>query len=81
MTVAEILARSRWGLEALLDWQENQTIAAEITTRSVETTMIPGLGFHFLHGLLAGLREDLGRLISQPSNIPRPMMRNWLSTS
>ena len=55
MTVPEILARSRWGLEALLDWQENQTIAAGIMKRSVETTTVPGLGFHSLHGLLAGV--------------------------
>ncbi len=55
MTVPEILARSRWGLDALLDWQENQTIAAGITKRALEAAVIPGLGFHFLHGLLAGV--------------------------
>lgn len=55
MTLPEILARSRWGLKALLDWQENQTLAARITKRSIEAAVIPGLGFHFLHGLLAGI--------------------------
>lgn len=55
MTLTELAARSRWGLEALLDWQENQMIAARITKRAVEAAVILGLGFHFLHGLLAGI--------------------------
>ena len=55
MALMEIPARSRWGLEGLLEWQENQTIAARIARRSVEDVGVPGLGFHFLHGLLAGI--------------------------
>jgi len=55
MILLELAAHSRWGLEGLLEWQENQRIAAGITKRSVETAVMPGLGFHFLHGLLAGI--------------------------
>lgn len=55
MTLAELLARYRWGLEGLLDWQENQTIAGRILNRPLEVVVFPGLGFHFLHGLLAGI--------------------------
>lgn len=55
MAVIEIAARSRWGLEGVLDWQENQAIAARIARRTVEDLAVPGLGFHFLHGVLAGI--------------------------
>jgi hypothetical protein len=55
MTLLEIVARSRWGLEGLLEWQENQTVAAWITKGAMEDAVVPGLGFHFLHGLLAGI--------------------------
>ena len=54
MTLAESVARTRWGLEALLDWQQNQTVAGRLLKRPTETVVLPGLGFHFLHGLLAG---------------------------
>ena len=55
MTLAESIARTRWGLEALLDWQENQTVAGHLLKQPMETVVLPGLGFHFLHGLLAGV--------------------------
>lgn len=60
MTLAESLARTRWGLEALLDWQENQTVAGRMLKQPMETVVVPGLGFHFLHGLLAGVVFVLG---------------------
>lgn len=55
MTLTEIPARARWGLEGLLEWQENQTIASRITRRHVEEVVVPGLALHVLHGLLAGI--------------------------
>ena len=55
MTLVELVARSRWGFDGLLEWQENQAIASRITGRPVEASVLAGLGFHFLHGLLAGI--------------------------
>ncbi len=55
MSLVELAARSRWGLDALLEWQENQAISSRFTGRSVEASVLAGLGFHFLHGLLAGI--------------------------
>jgi uncharacterized protein DUF6789 len=54
MTLVELPARSRWGLAALVDWQENQTMASWINGRPVEASTLPGLAFHVLHGLIAG---------------------------
>lgn len=51
----ELAARSRWGLEALLDWQQNEAVAAKITKRPPEAAAVPGLALHVLHGLLLGL--------------------------
>ncbi len=55
MTLLELAARSRWGLDSLLEWQENQAISSRITGRPMEASVLAGLGFHFLHGLLAGI--------------------------
>jgi hypothetical protein len=55
MTLLELLARSRWGLEGLLDWQVNQRTAARILHRPVESVVVAGLALHFLHGLLLGI--------------------------
>jgi len=69
MTLLEIVARSRWRLEGLLEWQENQTMVAWITKGPVEAAVVPGLGLHFLHGLLAGIVFVL-ILPFFPSDIP-----------
>ncbi len=55
MSLLELAARSRWGLDGLLEWQENQAISSRITGQPVEASVLAGLGFHFLHGLLAGI--------------------------
>lgn len=55
MSLLELAARSRYGLDGLLEWQENQAIASRITGRPVEASVLAGLGFHFLHGALAGI--------------------------
>ncbi len=55
MTLIELAARARWGLEGLLDWQINQATLARLTKRPSEALVLPALGFHFLHGLLGGL--------------------------
>ncbi len=55
MTLVELAARSRWGLEGLLDWQINQATLDLITGRPAEALGIAGIGVHFLHGLIAGL--------------------------
>lgn len=55
MTLVELAARSRWGLDGLLEWQENQAISSRITGRPMKDSAVAGLGFHFLHGLLAGI--------------------------
>ncbi len=55
MTLLELAARSRWGIDGLLEWQENQAISSRITGGPMEASALAGLGFHFLHGLLAGI--------------------------
>ncbi len=55
MTLIELGARSRWGLEGLLDWQINQATLGRLTGRSEESLVLAGIGLHFLHGLVAGL--------------------------
>ncbi len=55
MTIIELAARSQWGLEGLLDWQINQATLGRIAGRPAEILVLPGIGFHFLHGLVAGL--------------------------
>ena len=55
MTLVELAARSYGGLEALLDWQVNQVTAARILKRRADELVLAGIGFHFLHGLVAGL--------------------------
>ncbi len=55
MILIELVARLRWGLAGLLDWQINQATAARFTKRPAETLVFQGLGQHVLHGLLAGL--------------------------
>ncbi len=55
MILLELAARSRWGYAGLLDWQINQATWARVTKRPEDTLVVPGLGLHFLHGLLAGL--------------------------
>ena len=54
MTLLELVARAGGGFAVLLDWQLNQATVARITERSVEASVGLGLGFHFLHGLVAG---------------------------
>jgi hypothetical protein len=44
MTLVELPARSRWGLQGLLDWQVNQRTAARILHRPVDSVAVPGLG-------------------------------------
>lgn len=55
MTAIELGVRLRWGLPALLDWQQNQATAARITKGRAEATPFTSLAVHFLHGLVAGL--------------------------
>lgn len=55
MVLMELATRARWGLAGLIDWQINQATVARITGRSAEAAVVPGLGFHALHGLVAGL--------------------------
>lgn len=54
MTLLESVARTGGGLAVPLDWQLNQATVARITNRSIEASVVLGLGFHFLHGLVAG---------------------------
>lgn len=55
MTLIELAARSRWGVEVLLDWRQNEAIAHRIRKRPLLPATRLGMGLHFLHGLLAGL--------------------------
>ena len=54
MTLLELVVRAGGGPAVLLDWQLNQATVARITRRSVGDSALLGLGFHFLHGLVAG---------------------------
>lgn len=55
MTLIELVARSRWGLAALLDWQFNQSTLATLTKQPSEDLALAGLALHFLHGLIGGI--------------------------
>lgn len=55
MTLIELVARSRWGLAALLDWQFNQSTLATLTKQPAEDLALAGLALHFLHGLIGGI--------------------------
>lgn len=55
MTLIEVPVRVRYGLDGLIDWQHNQVIAARFTGRSVEASVLAGLGLHFVHGLFQGM--------------------------
>ena len=55
MVPIELAARSRWGLESLLDWQINQAMVARLTRRPPKDVVLAGLAMHALHGLVAGL--------------------------
>ncbi len=72
MTLVELLARARWGLASLVDWQENQTMASWMTGRPMEASTLAGLGFHLLHGLIAGIVFVL-LLPLVPVGIPAPI--------
>ncbi len=54
MTAVELVARSRWGLTVLLDWQQNQATVAKLAKAPPESAVLPGLALHFVHGLVAG---------------------------
>ncbi len=54
MTAVELVARFRWGLAVLLDWQQNQATVAMVARVPPESAVRPGLALHFLHGLAAG---------------------------
>jgi len=55
MTLLELPVRFRWGIEGLLDWQVNQRMASRILKRPADAVVLPGLGLHFLHGLVLGV--------------------------
>lgn len=55
MTLLELVARSRWGLAGLLDWQINQESLARLLKRPAKDLVLAGLAFHFVHGLLGGI--------------------------
>ncbi len=55
MTLLELPVRFRWGIEGLLDWQVNQRMASRILKRPADAVILPGLGLHFLHGLVLGV--------------------------
>lgn len=55
MIPIELAARARYGLDGLLDWRLNQTTAARFLHRSVEASVVAGLGLHFAHGLFLGI--------------------------
>ncbi|HEX9340788.1 MAG TPA: hypothetical protein VF992_06420 [Thermoplasmata archaeon] len=55
MTLVELPVRFRWGIEGLLDWQVNQRMASRILRRPADAVLLPGLGLHFLHGLVLGV--------------------------
>lgn len=54
MATSEALAWKRWGIAAVLEWQENEALARRALRR--RDRLFPlAMGFHFLHGALAGL--------------------------
>lgn len=60
MVLVEVPAWRRWGLPGVMEWQENQALAARVLGRPREALVLPGLAFHFLHGALAGVVFVLG---------------------
>lgn len=55
MTATEVPAYRRWGLEAVLEWHENQTVLGRLLRRPPESLVLPGLLLHVLHGGVAGV--------------------------
>src|SRR5438128_1432568 len=66
MTILEVPAWRRRGFAGILDWEQNQTVAARLLGRPAEALLSGGLGLHFSHGVLAGFGVGLG-LISADS--------------
>jgi len=60
MTILEVPAWRRRGFAGILDWEQNQTVAARLLGRPAEELVAAGLGLHFSHGVLAGLVFALG---------------------
>jgi hypothetical protein len=50
MTLFEFYFWRVLGMEGVLEWHENQVMAASILRREPEEMLIPGLILHFLHG-------------------------------
>src|SRR2546428_12622841 len=71
MTILEVPAWRRRGFAGILDWEQNQTVAARLLGRPAEELVAAGLGLHFSHGVLAGLVFALG-LAASPVPLPSP---------
>ncbi len=54
MVLTEIPAWRRWGIAGVMEWHENQAMAARIIPRPKEQLVTQGLTLHFVHGSLAG---------------------------
>src|SRR2546428_493198 len=55
MTILEVPAWRRRGFAGILDWEQNQTVAARLLGGPAEELVAAGLGLHFSHGGLAAL--------------------------
>src|SRR2546423_12303225 len=76
MTILEVPAWRRRGFRGILDWEQNQTMAARLLGRPAEELVAAGLCLHFSHGVLAGLVFALAsrprRSLSRPLPQERP---------
>src|SRR6266571_1999690 len=52
MTILEVPAWRRRGFAGILDWEQNQTMAARLIGRPAEELVVAGLGLHFWHRAL-----------------------------
>lgn len=73
MSLIEAPAWRHWGLPAVLDWEQNQAVAARLLRQPRELLVLPGLGLHFVHGALAGIVFALA-LPFLPLSLPVPAL-------
>src|SRR5437879_13858185 len=81
MTILEVPAWRRRGFAGILDWEQNQTMAARLLGRPAEELVAAGLGLHFSHGVLAGLVFALGLAARRSFSRPLPQERPLASCS
>ncbi len=69
MLLIEVPAYLKLGTEAVIEWQQNQTIVSRVRSKPTQSSVGPGLVLHFLHGALAGVVFGL-TLMLIPTTLP-----------